>query len=110
MSRGQVIVLLFATVLAAMVAYMVRGALEPYSGPVAFSAAAAKSLKVQLPGGATRDVSRPAGKLLVVHFWATWCAPCVEELPGLLAYAREIKNDPSVELLAVSVDDDWGTV
>ncbi|HKC23492.1 MAG TPA: TlpA disulfide reductase family protein [Thermoanaerobaculia bacterium] len=110
MRKGQVVALAFATVFAALAAWMVRGSLEPYNGPIAFSAAAARAMKVQLPGGGTRDVSKPQGKLFVVHFWATWCEPCLEELPGLVAYAREIKNDPSVELLAVSVDDDLKTV
>lgn len=65
---------------------------------------------VTLKDGTTRDLSAPSGKLLVVHFWATWCAPCEEELPGLLAWWREAKADPRIELVAVSVDEDWKTV
>lgn len=61
-------------------------------------------------GGAPRNLSRPPGKLLILHFWATWCPPCEEELPALLAYSREIRRNPSVELLAVSVDQSWKTV
>ena len=65
---------------------------------------------VTLRDGKTRDLARAPGKLLVVHFWATWCPPCVEELPGLLEYARSVKDDPAIEVLAVSVDTDWKTV
>ncbi len=65
---------------------------------------------VELRGGGTRDLSQAPGKLLLLHFWATWCPPCVDELPGVLAYARRIRKDPDVELLAVSVDDGWKTV
>jgi len=108
--KRQIVVLVFATALAGVAAYLVRDSLKPYTGAVGFSRAGARAMKVQLPGGGVRDVSKPAGKLFILHFWATWCAPCVEEMPGLLAYAREIRNDPSVELLAVSVDDDFGTV
>lgn len=65
---------------------------------------------VTFKDGTTRDLSAPSGKLLVVHFWATWCAPCEEELPGLLAWWREAKADPRIELVAVSVDEDWKAV
>lgn len=65
---------------------------------------------VTLKDGTSRDLSAPSGKLLVVHFWATWCAPCEEELPGLLAWWKEAKADPRIELVAVSVDEDWKTV
>lgn len=73
-------------------------------------AARASARVVMLPGGGPRNLSEPSGKLLVVHFWATWCAPCEEELPGLVAWWDEAKADPRIELLAVSVDEEWATV
>jgi thiol-disulfide isomerase/thioredoxin len=48
----------------------------------------------------------PAG--LIVNFWATWCAPCIEELPALEALFRSLKekNDPSLPgLVTLSVDE-----
>jgi cytochrome c biogenesis protein CcmG, thiol:disulfide interchange protein DsbE len=39
---------------------------------------------------------------LVVHFWASWCAPCVNEVPELIAYS---KKHPTVKFVIVSVDD-----
>ena len=43
------------------------------------------------------------GKVVVVNFWATWCAPCLEELPTLAALQNNYaKND--VVVLAMSVD------
>lgn len=108
MKRSHIVVLVAATALAGLFAFLVRDALLPYTGPVGFRSKS--GFTVQLPGGGKRDVKKPAGKVFVLHFWATWCAPCVEELPGLLAYSREIKKDPSIELLAVSVDDDFKTV
>jgi peroxiredoxin len=43
------------------------------------------------------------GKLLVLNFWATWCQPCVEEVPSLDQFAREMSN-AGVVVLGVSMD------
>lgn len=43
----------------------------------------------------------PAGKVRVVNYWATWCGPCVAEMPVLRALAEE---EPGVEVLLVNVD------
>ncbi len=45
------------------------------------------------------------GKVVVLNFWATWCPPCVEEMPSLVRMQKELK-DKGVTVLAVSVDDD----
>jgi len=45
------------------------------------------------------------GKLLVLNFWATWCAPCVEEMPSLVQLQQRMK-DKGVTVLAVSIDVD----
>jgi len=43
------------------------------------------------------------GKILIVNFWATWCPPCVEEMPSLQAMARQL-GPKGVVVLGVSVD------
>lgn len=45
------------------------------------------------------------GKVVVLNFWATWCPPCVEEMPSLVQMQRQLK-DKGVTVLAVSTDDD----
>ena len=45
------------------------------------------------------------GKVVVLNFWATWCPPCVEETPSLVALQREIESKGGV-VLGVSVDKD----
>lgn len=49
------------------------------------------------------------GRVRLVHFWATWCPPCVEELPGLLATSHELA-DRGLTLAAISMDDDWTAI
>lgn len=44
------------------------------------------------------------GQIVVLNFWATWCPPCVEEMPSLVAMQNQLKG--RVTVLAVSVDMD----
>ena len=60
----------------------------------------------QLPSldGRTVNLSSYRGKVVMVHFWATWCPPCVEEIPTLeRLYRAYVGKD--LEILAVSVDE-----
>ena len=45
------------------------------------------------------------GKVVVLNFWATWCPPCVEEMPSLVQMQSRLHNN-GVTVLAVSVDVD----
>jgi cytochrome c biogenesis protein CcmG, thiol:disulfide interchange protein DsbE len=60
-------------------------------------------LFVMSDGVQTVDLSRLKGKVVVLNLWATWCAPCVEELPSLLTLQH---NVPGIAVVAVSTDQD----
>jgi peroxiredoxin len=54
--------------------------------------------------GKAISLSSYRGKVVMVHFWATWCPPCVEELPALERLHRAYFGK-DLEILAVSVDE-----
>jgi cytochrome c biogenesis protein CcmG/thiol:disulfide interchange protein DsbE len=51
----------------------------------------------------TVDLSKLRGRVVVLNLWATFCAPCIEELPSLLALQRQM---PGLAVVAVSMDTD----
>ena len=70
---------------------------------------AAPGFRLPARGGGEVDLKALQGKLVLVNFWATWCPPCVEEMPSLTRLAQEF--DPAfLEVVAVSVDDGWAPV
>jgi cytochrome c biogenesis protein CcmG, thiol:disulfide interchange protein DsbE len=55
-------------------------------------------------GAQAVTLSQHRGKVVVLNFWATWCPPCVEEMPSLVALQHRMKD--KVTVLAVSTDED----
>jgi glucose/arabinose dehydrogenase/peroxiredoxin len=50
------------------------------------------------------ELAARQGKIVLVNFWATWCEPCLEEIPDLMALEAEL-GDQGFEVVFVSVDD-----
>ena len=51
------------------------------------------ALRLERPGGGEVVLADFRGRPLVLNFWATWCAPCVEEMPLLDRFEREHRSD-----------------
>lgn len=60
---------------------------------------------VRAPDGSMRPLTSLTGRPVILNLWATWCAPCVVELPTLEALAARIGEDGSVILLAQDLGD-----
>ncbi len=55
-------------------------------------------------GQKTVSLSQFRGKTVVLNFWATWCGPCVQEVPSIMALQKQLGD--KVVILAVSTDVD----
>ena len=65
----------------------------------------AEDFTLPTPDGATFRLSEQRGKVVLVNFWATWCPPCLEEMPAMERLWRRHK-DAGFVLVAVSLDTD----
>jgi len=60
--------------------------------------------------GKTVQLSDYHGKVVLLNFWATWCAPCKVEIPWFVEFQRQFK-DTDFAVLGVSMDEDgWNSV
>ncbi|MDD2761727.1 MAG: TlpA disulfide reductase family protein, partial [Methylomonas sp.] len=55
--------------------------------------------------GQTQSVAQWRGQILVINFWATWCPPCLKEIPEFIRWQREFAAD-SVRFVGIALDDD----
>ncbi len=84
-------------------------ALKPDPLPPILAGGATPDFQLPDATGHTVSLSAQRGHPVLLNFWATWCPPCVDEVPSLEDLARRI-DGTDLRLLAVSVDDDWGAV
>lgn len=113
--KRLLVVLAVAIFAAVAIGYFAKDSLAPPGppGPATNSSKAAPppgSLVVLARDGSRRDLASRTGKGLILHFWATWCPPCREEMPELVKFVKDTKGDANVEFLAVSTDEDWKVV
>jgi thiol:disulfide interchange protein DsbD len=55
--------------------------------------------------GSTLDAAALTGKVVVMNFWATWCVPCIQEIPGFNKLHRDL-GPKGVVVLGVSMDEE----
>lgn len=66
------------------------------------TSALAQQAEVVKFGRLEKLITSKSDKIQVINFWATWCAPCVKELPYF--ENLEQKNDPSVKVTLINLD------
>jgi peroxiredoxin len=69
----------------------------------------AQDFTLPTPASATFKLSEHRGKVVMINFWATWCPPCLQEMPAMERLYRQ-HRDAGFEMVAVSVDTDAAKV
>jgi thiol-disulfide isomerase/thioredoxin len=108
MTRGrrEALILGAAGLAAAAAGFLVGPALLTStggSGEGATQSDALRSARLTDLAGQTRRLSEWQDRILVCNFWATWCAPCREEIPLLMA-ARQKYAPQGVEVVGIAID------
>ncbi len=100
--RRELTVYAVAAALAAVMVYRVQGYLRVYDVQPDDRAPGFSLVGDQGAGVSLADYS---GKIVLLNFWATWCPPCVQELPSLNATYERFRQDGLV-VLGISVDEE----
>jgi thiol-disulfide isomerase/thioredoxin len=64
----------------------------------------APSFEIKMVSGTSVTPATAKGRVLIIHFWATWCAPCREEMPEIEKFYQKYYAK-GVDVVAISLDD-----
>lgn len=102
MKRNTLLFVLIAILFASIGAYF---GLKKFTPTKPASAAVTSLMASSLPdsNNQTHNFSEWRGKTLLVNFWATWCPPCVAEMPELVALQAEMA-DKNLQIIGIGID------
>src|SRR5262245_37882306 len=93
------------TLIALLLAVFVYVIFDSFRAKVVVVGDSTPDFSITTDGARTITTSSFGGKLLVLNFWATYCQPCIQELPSLDEFQRRFAGS-GVVVLAISIDKD----
>ena len=100
MNRKAVLFILIAVLAGAIGVYAGMQRIKPQT-PQTKALAQLFAQTLPDPAGQPQSLSKWQGKPLLINFWASWCGPCVEEMPALEALHKEM---PALQIIGIGVD------
>lgn len=97
-ARSPYVWTLIALVAVVIVAWVGRESYQPV-----ITGAVAPDFEMELLDGGEVQLADYRGQVVLVNVWATWCGPCLQEMPSMQRMYEEL-GDEGFEILAVSVD------
>lgn len=108
-ARGQLTLVAVVVTLAAVAAVALRGALRDELAPLGAGTRGPPFRAVTLDTPPrTRSLDDYRGQVVLLNIWATWCAPCREEMPSMERLYRAY-GPRGLRIVAVSIDDSAST-
>jgi thiol-disulfide isomerase/thioredoxin len=99
-----IITAVLATVIYASMTFYGQKATGENTNSVADSTAVMPEWSLKDLNGKTIKSADLKGKVVILDFWATWCGPCHEEIPGFIALQKQY-GDQGLAVIGASVDD-----
>ncbi len=89
-----------------------RSAIEDFGIDRARNPSPAPALELPALDGSRFSLAALRGQVVFVNFWATWCPPCLEELPSMVRLAQDMaaSHPGQFRMVAVTVDEDLALV
>ena len=102
MKRQTALFILIALLFTGIGSYFGWKQLEPTTPA---DAAVTSLMAASLPDaqGQTQTMAQWKGKILLINFWATWCPPCVAEMPELVELQADMK-DKNLQIVGIGID------
>lgn len=66
-------------------------------------------IRLQTPDGQAIPLVQPGTRVTILHFWGSWCPPCVKELPGLAQTQRRLDKDGAIRFALVPLREPLAT-
>lgn len=101
MATKSAVLMRLALIASAAIMWRVEAPGPAYAAPEI--GAAVPALVLITLDGQTFDLAKLRGKVVLVNYWATWCAPCRKEMPRLSAFYRRYHGQ-GLEMIGISID------